>query len=119
MTSFSRGDVVLVPFPFSELSGMKRRPALIISNDEYNRRNRAVVIAQITSRMDALPRPGDQRLVEWEKAGLLAPSLLRCHLATVKETLIIRKLGKLSAGDMSSVSNRLAVVLGLSATSRD
>jgi len=119
MTTYSRGDVVLVPFPFAELDGTKRRPALVVSSDEYNRRNRAVLIAQITSKMDGRPRLGDQKLAEWKKAGLLAPSLFRCHLATVKEALIIRKLGKLPSGDMSSVDEKLATVLDLSTISRD
>ena len=67
MTTYSRGDVVLVPFPFAELTGMKRRPALVVSSDEYNRHNRVVVIAQITSKIEGRARVGDQRIIEWEK----------------------------------------------------
>ncbi len=119
MTTYSRGDVVLVPFPFAELTGTKRRPALVVSSDEHNRQNRAVVIAQITSKTEGRPRVGDQRIDEWENAGLLAPSLLRCHLATIRDTLIFRKLGKLPAADMAAVETKLAAVFGLPVVSRD
>ncbi len=114
MTSFSRGDVVLVPFPFAELDGRKQRPALVVSNDEYNRRDGAVIVAQITSKIHGQPRVGDQKLNEWEKAGLLAPSLVRAHLATLRDSLIVRNLGRLPASEMKAVEGKLAVVLGLS-----
>ncbi len=114
MTTYSRGDVVLVPFPFAELTGTKRRPALVVSSDEYIRHNRMVVIAQITSKIDGRARVGDQKLSQWEEAGLLVPSLLRCHLATIRDTLILRKLGKLPASEMTAVERKLAVALGFS-----
>lgn len=62
MTPFSRGSVVLVPFPFTDLSAAKRRPALVVSSGEYNAATDDVIIAQITSKVNSPRRPGDHRL---------------------------------------------------------
>ena len=48
-TSYRRGDIVLVSFPFTDLSSSKRRPALVISPDAFNKRGQDVVLAAITS----------------------------------------------------------------------
>ena len=50
-TRYKRGDIVLVPFPFTDLSSSKRRPALVISPDDFNTRMQDLVVAAITSQM--------------------------------------------------------------------
>jgi mRNA interferase MazF len=114
MTGYSRGDVVLVPFPFTDLSAVKRRPALIISNDEYNRATGDVVIAQITSKLNSPPRPGDHRLKDWLGAGLPLPSLVRTRVATLHASLLVRSLGSMPGDEMRVIDERLAETLGLS-----
>jgi len=49
MTAYKRGDVVLVPFPFSNQTDAKKRPAVIISSDAYNNISSDIVIMAITS----------------------------------------------------------------------
>jgi mRNA interferase MazF len=49
MTHYNRGDVVLVPFPFSDQTTTKKRPAVIISSNTYNDTSRDIVIMAITS----------------------------------------------------------------------
>lgn len=43
------GDIVLIPVPFTDLSSRKRRPVIVISNDDYNGRTRDVVVVAMTS----------------------------------------------------------------------
>ena len=50
-TRYKRGDIVLVPFPFTDLSSSKRRPALVISPDDFNTRMQDLVVAVITSQL--------------------------------------------------------------------
>ncbi len=113
MTAYRRGSVVLVPFPFTDLSDVKRRPALIISTQEYNSATGDVVIAQITSRLNSPPRPGDHIIRGWQRAGLLAPSLVRARITTLHSSMLVRTLGDMPNGDMRSINNSLANALGL------
>lgn len=113
MTVYSRGDVVLVPFPFTDLSDTKRRPALVISTDHYNRSCPDVIVAQITSRVAAPPRPGDHRVELWEEAGLLAPSLVRARVTTLLQSIVLRRLGTLSVSDLAGVDEGLRQALEL------
>ena len=62
MTAYRRGDVVLVPFDFTDRSGSKWRPAVIVSGQRYNRQTPDVLIASITGNLRAMPHPGDHRL---------------------------------------------------------
>jgi mRNA interferase MazF len=112
-TGYNRGSVVLVPFPFTDLSAVKRRPALVISNEEYNRATGDVIIAQITSKVNSPPRPGDYRLRDWQAAGLPLPSLVRARMTTLHSSLLVRSLGRIPDDEMRSISGRLAKTLGL------
>ncbi|MEX0801616.1 MAG: type II toxin-antitoxin system PemK/MazF family toxin [Dehalococcoidia bacterium] len=114
MTGYRRGAVVLVPFPFTDLSAVKRRPALIVSNDTYNDATGDVIIAQITSKVHSPARPGDHRLEDWRGAGLPLPSLVRARMTTLHGSLLIRSLGTMPDGEMRAIDERLAETLGLS-----
>ncbi|MGQ9573134.1 MAG: type II toxin-antitoxin system PemK/MazF family toxin [Dehalococcoidia bacterium] len=113
MTSYERGDVVLVPFPFADRSVAKKRPAVVVSSGAYHTACNEVIIAQITSRLAGTPRPGDHRVVAWREAGLLAPSLVRAKLATLHSGLLFRRLGAMLPSDMRAIDRGLALALGL------
>ena len=51
MTPYKRGDVVLVAFPFTDLSTTKMRPAIVISSEKFNRKFNDIVVAAITSQI--------------------------------------------------------------------
>ena len=85
------GDVVLVAFPLSDMSGAIRRPGLVLfdSGDED------VVLARITTQ--AMRDRTDVRLVDWKAAGLIAASVVRLSkIATIRKSLIDRHLGAVS-----------------------
>ena len=113
MTASRRGDVVLVPFPFSDLTAVKRRPALVVSTQAYNETTGDTIIAQITSKVKSPPRPGDHLLKRWRDAGLPLPSLVRAKLATLHSSLFIRTLGHMSADEMTHIDSGIAEVLEL------
>jgi mRNA interferase MazF len=56
-TPYKRGDVVLVPFPFTDLTSSKRRPALVISPDSFNAQQQDLVVAAITSQVPDITEP--------------------------------------------------------------
>lgn len=70
--NYDYGQVVLVPFPFTDLSTQKQRPALIISNKSYNLEHSDVVLMAITSKSSQ--SSFDVQLTSWKEAGLISPS---------------------------------------------
>ena len=112
MTTYRRGDVVLVGFAFSDESGKKLRPAAVISTPAYHRGRQEVVVAAITSNVERR-LTGDHLLADWERAGLLFPSLLTGIIRTMKRTMIERKLGALRKPDLVAFDRGLRRILGL------
>ncbi|MEK7806274.1 MAG: type II toxin-antitoxin system PemK/MazF family toxin [Chloroflexota bacterium] len=111
MTDYKPGDVVLVPYPLGQASSPKKRPALVISPEAYNQATGELIMAQITSRVSAPPRPGDYRIQDWQEAKLPRPALVRARLATLKAAQVLRKLGELKEGDLAGVQEALRGVI--------
>ncbi len=102
MASYQSGEIVLLQFPFSNMAGAKRRPALILLDIGDN----DVVVARITSQ--APQAAFDVALTQWQQAGLLLPSVVRLHkLATLEKRLVERRFGRLLAGDWAQVRTTL------------
>ncbi len=112
MTGYNRGDVVLVSFIFSDETGEKRRPAVIVSSDAYHKSRREYIIAAVTSRTDRV-LVGDYLISDWQGAGLLFPSVATGIIRTVKQGMIARKLGTIPRPDMPGIENNLRDALGL------
>ena len=112
MTSFSRGDVVLIGFVFADEAGVKQRPAVIISSDTYHQKRQEAIISAITSRTDRI-LVGDHLISAWQEAGLLFPSVATGILRTIKQSMIVCQLGRMSTDDLKAVDKQLKVVLAL------
>jgi mRNA interferase MazF len=113
MTRYSRGDVVLVSFIFADETGVKRRPAVIVSSNTYHTGRDEAIIAAVTSRTDRV-LIGDYLITDWQSAGLLFPSVATSIIRTIKQNMINRKLGSLQTWDMGAIDSKLKLVLGLS-----
>lgn len=109
---FTRRDVVLVNFLFSEETGSKRRPVLVVSSSEYHRGRQEAVVAAVTSNTGRI-LPGDHLMDDWEHAGLPLPSVVTGIIRTIKQGMIGRKLGRVSDKDMASIEVNLRSMLGL------
>ena len=70
------GDVVLVPFPFTDQTAAKRRPAVVVSSDAYHHERPDVIVVAVTSRTGRPVGVGDVMIEEWRQAGLLKASLI-------------------------------------------
>ena len=102
-------DIVVIPFPFAEKHGVKRRPALIVSVWSFNRGGHSVM-AMITSASHNI-WPSDVAVTDLEAAGLSKPSKIRFKLFTLDNRVIIRKLGKLGGVDAEAFNAELRSVL--------
>ena len=91
-TQFEFGDVVLVPFPFTDQSAVKRRPAVVVSNRAYNRAKLDLVVMAVTSQFRATAALGEVWLRQWQQAGLIKPSAVKPVFVTLDRRLVIRQL---------------------------
>jgi mRNA interferase MazF len=103
-----KGDIVVVPFPFSNLTGNKRRPALVLCPLE----GEDVILCQITSRQvldrDAIPIVSE----DFAAGGLKHPSNVRPNrLFTADRALVLYKAGSLTAEKLQETVDRLVEIL--------
>ena len=114
-TSLSRGDVVLVPFPFTDLSSRKVRPALAV-----NVVGEDVLVAFLSSVVPISPRAPTEFVLEpshpdFSKTGLKGATTFKlAKLVCLHRSLILRKLGHVSPSIQRELDVRLARAVGLS-----
>ncbi len=118
MITYRRGDVLLLPFPFTDLSAAKRRPVVVLSTDAYNAGRADVIVAAITSNVSGR-QPGDCPVTDLSAAGLAKPSVVKIVVGTIERSQVLRQLGSLSAGDLDAVAQAVADALGLPAQPPD
>lgn len=107
-----RGDVAVVPFPFSERPGTKRRPALVLSRRGFNSAGHGI-FSMITSSTHA-PWPGDVAIENLEMAGLPRSCIVRLKLFTLDNRLVLRRSGRLADRDWKGVQMSIQKHLDLS-----
>ena len=101
-----KGDIVLLPFPYTNLSGRKDRPALVLIEDEFD-----ITAAFITSRIKWREET-DMLLTPSKTNGLKAESLVRLNkLATIDKTMVLGILGTLAQHEMLELDRKLLKVL--------
>ncbi|TAM47536.1 MAG: type II toxin-antitoxin system PemK/MazF family toxin [Gammaproteobacteria bacterium] len=111
MTLYEFGDVVLIPFPFTNQSATKKRPAVVVSSRIYNVERPDLVVMAITSQTRAANR-FDIPVNNWREAGLLMPSVIKPVLATIERALVLRRLGQLKDEDCQTLTEKLKGILG-------
>ncbi len=103
-------DIVKVPFPFTDRQASKKRPAVILSEKDFNAAAGHSVLAMITSAKQSA-WPLDVAIGDLVAAGLPVSSVVRMKLFTLDHRLILGRLGQLAARDQQAVVNALAHLL--------
>ncbi|WP_312812178.1 type II toxin-antitoxin system PemK/MazF family toxin [Sedimentibacter sp.] len=110
MERFVRGDVIVVPFPFSDLSGTKRRPALVIAalnGDD-------LILSQITSQNNSDFYSIKIELSDFEEGTLNKNSNVRPNkIFTADKNLILYKVGKLNEGKIKEINNKVIKIFSV------
>lgn len=103
---------MLVPFPFTDQSGAKKRPVVIVSSPRYNANRRDLVIMAITGQIRQPLGFGEAMVADWQSAGLIKASVLKPVLTTIEQGLVVRTMGKLSAVDLKALREVIGEVIG-------
>ena len=114
--AFQRGEVVLIPFPFTDLSATKTRPAIVVSSAVYHAVRSELLLAYVSSQVSRADPAIDYVLADWQSAGLLKPSFVRPKIAAVEPSLVVLRIGVLSARDLLEVDRCLRRAMGLTKT---
>jgi len=108
----NKRDIVLLPFPFTDGSGAKRRPALVMSLESFNKSSQDVIVCGMSAF-----NSGEERIIavkkeDWEK-GLWSESYVKpSYIAAVDKRVIIQKIGRLSKERHAEVLSALLTILG-------
>lgn len=106
------GGVVVLPFPYADRLAEKRRPALVVSSQEFTRRYGILWVAMITSAENA-GWEGDVEIANPDLCGLRAPSIVRpAKLATVDINRVVQTLGRIREQEFASVHDAIIRSLG-------
>jgi mRNA interferase MazF len=111
-TIYSFGDILLVPFPFTDQSDIKKRPAVVVSSPAYHKELSDLILMAVTSQLRPSARVGEALVSDWRGAGLLKPSLLKPILFNIDKGLVSRRLGMLGREDLDSLRQSLRSILG-------
>jgi mRNA interferase MazF len=97
MSIYKQRDIVLVPFPFSDLSGQKVRPVLILSNDTYNQQSADVVVCGLTTNLKPMPYSIIANVTDVEQPGTLRhESKIKVDTITsLEQSLLIKQVARL------------------------
>ncbi|MDJ0691753.1 MAG: type II toxin-antitoxin system PemK/MazF family toxin [Xenococcaceae cyanobacterium MO_188.B32] len=112
MTTYNFGDILLVPFPFTDQTSTKKRPTAVISSNNYNSQKPDLIIIAITSQFNSPINFGEMAIRDFSSAGLLKPSIIKPVITTIEKNLIIRKLGQLQDLDCQNLRQLIQLVLG-------
>ncbi|MEH2241488.1 type II toxin-antitoxin system PemK/MazF family toxin [Nostoc sp.] len=109
MPNYSKNDIILVQYPFSDLSSSKIRPAVVVSAPHISQ---DILITPLTSKTGALLE-GEFVLSEWAAAGLNVATAVKRGLYTVHKSLVVKVIGKLADADAELLQESLRCWLGL------
>ena len=105
-------DVVVVPFPFSDLPKSKKRKALVISNKKFNQANDTSILLMITS-AEKSKWLNDVKVSDLSQAGLKKDCVVRLKSFTLDNGLLLDRCGHLSAKDSAHVVDAIKRTLSL------
>jgi mRNA interferase MazF len=112
MTNYEFADVVLVPFPFTDQTTTKKRPAIVVSSADYQLQRLDLILIAVSSQANPASSFGEMTITNWKNAGLIKPSIIKPVLTTLDVKLVIKKLGRLEEPDYQALQNLLEIILG-------
>jgi mRNA interferase MazF len=110
MESFEQGDIVRVPFPYTDKDTRQRRPALVISSGPIAEDGSLLWVMMITS-AENRPWQGDVSIPNHERAGLPAASVIRPFKITTIDTRHAARIGRITKPILQAVIRQIRAVI--------
>ena len=114
-----RGEIVIVDYPYSDQTGRKVRPALVVQADRWNERLDNTILASITSSRNQISEDSTQYFIhitttDGQRTGLRLNSIVQCkNLITYDQSRIRSVIGSLSDTAMREIDACLKDALGI------
>ena len=110
-----QGEIVLIPVPFTDLSSHKRRPVIVISNDDYHQSTTDMVVVAMTSNPSVSLYSFTITTADLTQGSLNRPGTVRVDkIYTLDQSLIVKMFGQVNARTL----NRIRTLLGDLTTQR-
>lgn len=111
---FKQRDIILIPIPFTDLTSHKKRPAIIISNDNYNEIHEDIVVVALTSNVESrdftIMLTGD----EMEKGILKITSMIRVDkIYTLNKSIVLKTFGQVTPEILLKIKDTLLKLIEL------
>ena len=104
----SQGEIVLIPMPFTDLTSARRRPAIVISNDTYNRTTIDMVVVGMTSLLSPTPHSFTLTTKDLAAGVLNHPGKVRVDkIYTLSQNIIVKTFGKVNAATLDRIRQML------------
>ena len=101
MDTLKSADVIIADFP--GVTGIKRRPAVVISTANYHNTVGDVILGSVTTNLTIATTPTEHLIADWTGAGLRRPSAFRSFLVTLPQSKVLAVIGSLSSADWERV----------------
>ena len=103
-----QGDIVLIPVPFTDLSSTKRRPVIVVSNDEYNQYRQDIVVVAMTSNPIAGTYAFTLSSSDLERGELNRPGQVRVDkIDTLSQSIVAKTFGRVDAATLDRIRSLL------------
>ncbi len=105
---YKQREIVLIPFPFSDLSASKRRPVPVVSNNQYNNTYPDILVCVITSNLFKDEYSIELGNEDLELGVLPEKSVIKCHkLFTIEQSLVLKRFSIINEIRLDEVTNKL------------
>lgn len=107
-TMLKQRDIVLIPIPFTDLTSRKRRPVLIVSNDQYNQKTQDIVVMAITSKLDAPDYAVIFEDKDMQEGALPRKSMIRVDkIYTLSQNIVVKRYGQVKEATFEEARKKL------------
>lgn len=111
-TMYEQGDILLIPIPFSDLTSSKKRPVLVLSNNDYNRKTEDIIVAAVTSNITSKDYNVLISNKDMQEGNLHVNSCVRVDkIYTLSQSIVIKKFGTVKPEVINNIKEKLSKLI--------